>query len=399
MVPRHFLVPFCMVTSLFFIWGFARSILDVLNKHFQETLHISIERSMMVQASTYAAYALMALPAGMVISRWGYRRGLVLGLAVFAAGCFMFIPGAAAGSFTLFLTALFVIGCGLASLETAANPYAAELGPASTAASRLNLAQSFNGLGSMLGPVTVGGILFSHAGASVAIPYTVMGIAVSLLAVAFTRVKLPELHASGVSREAKTGFWQSSRTIWRHSAFRCGIAALFCYEAAEIGINSIFINYVTADGWMDRLGASAVLSFGALGLFMAARVAGSGLMRGIAPARVLAVCAAGALAASVCVALGGSSVCARIGLFGCYAFEAIMFPTVFAMTVSSVGPHAKTASAYLMMSPLGGALGAWLMGLAASSHMSGAFWVAAGGYLATGLLGWKLSRPPHRPTV
>ncbi|MDE5631799.1 MAG: MFS transporter, partial [Muribaculaceae bacterium] len=256
LIGRNYLLPFILITSLFFMWGFARAILDVLNKHFQESLDISIVHSTMIQATTYVAYALMALPAGIFITRYGYRRGVVLGLLLFGLGALAFIPGDMLGSFGVFLTALFIIGCGLAVLETAANPYAAELGSPQTAASRLTLAQSFNGLGCILGPVLVGGFLFSGEGeGSVALPYSIMGVVVLAVALMFTRVKLPEIK-SEESEGENTGVASSIRQLWRSRHFKTGLFALFCYEIAEISINSLFINYVTDDGWMDKMTAT-----------------------------------------------------------------------------------------------------------------------------------------------
>ena len=172
LVNKKYLFPFIFISSLFFMWGFARAILDVLNKHFQETLSISITQSTMIQATTYLGYFMMALPAGIILTRWGYRRGIVLGLLLFGTGSLIFIAGEQIMSFGIFLAALFIIGCGLVTLETAANPYAAELGTPATAASRLNLAQSFNGLGCILAPVIVGNFLFSNANADISLPYT-----------------------------------------------------------------------------------------------------------------------------------------------------------------------------------------------------------------------------------
>ncbi|MDE5877180.1 MAG: MFS transporter [Muribaculaceae bacterium] len=382
LVPRRYLLPFVLITTLFFIWGFARSVLDVLNKHFQEALDISLTRSTMIQASTYVAYALMALPAGIIITRWGYRRGVVLGLLLFAAGAFIFIPGASIMSFNLFLLALFVIGCGLAVLETAANPYAAELGVPDTAASRLNLSQSFNGLGCILGPVTVGGFLFTGEGGSVAVPYTVMGVIVVIMAIVFSRVTLPEISIppSGDTDTVEPTIRESIKALWSNSNFRIGLLALFCYEIAEIAINSLFINYATFDGWLDKMTATTVLSFGALGLFMLARIIGSAVMSRIDARKVLSLCAVMTILGSLAVTahLGAVS---HIGIFVCYAFEAIMFPTIFAMTISGTGRHSKIASSFLMMTPLGGAVGAYLMGQVANiSDMSTAFLVPCAAY-------------------
>lgn len=374
LIGRGYVLPFVLVTSLFFMWGFARAILDVLNKHFQESLDISIVHSTMVQATTYVAYALMALPAGIFITRYGYRRGVVAGLLLFGIGSLAFVPGDSFGSFGVFLAALFVIGCGLAVLETAANPYVTELGQEATAASRLNLAQSFNGLGCILAPVLVGGWLFSEDGGSVGVPYAVMGAVVLGIAFVFTRVKLPEVNTTTTANNIDNPtIGQSIRRLWSMPTFRMGVLALFCYEIAEISINSLFINYVTADGWMDKITATQVLSFGALGLFMAARVAGSALMKRIPARIVLTICAVGTVVGAGLVTLD-LGIVSRAGLFACYAFEAIMFPTIFAITISGVGSSAKIASSFLMMTPLGGAVGTALMGwVAACTNMSTAF--------------------------
>ena len=361
LVERRYMLPFILITSLFFMWGFARAILDVLNKHFQESLDITIFQSTMVQATTYVAYALMALPAGIIITRYGYRRGVVLGLLLFGLGALAFIPGDMAGSFAIFLTALFVIGCGLAVLETAANPYAAELGSRDTAASRLNLAQSFNGLGCILGPVLVGGFLFSDSDSSVALPYMIMGIIVLAVALMFTRVDLPEIKTADATGSQPLGLKATIRGLLSSRPFVLGVIALFFYEIAEISINSLFINYVTADGWMTKLTATWVLSFGALGLFLLARVVGSGVMRVVNARKVLLVCAVMTVIGAALVTLD-LGVASRVGLFMCYAFEAIMFPTIFAITISGCGPSTKIGSSFLMMTPLGGAVGTALMG-------------------------------------
>lgn len=385
-VEKRYLVPFVLITSLFFMWGFARSILDVLNKHFQDSMEISVTQSTLIQGATYLAYALMALPAGIIITRWGYRRGVVTGLLLFGLGALAFIPGDATRSFAIFLAALFIIGCGLALLETAANPYATELGDGSTAASRLNLAQSFNGLGCILGPVVVGTFLFADPQSSVALPYSVMAIVVLGVALVFTRVRLPEIKtvaaAGDAAHDAPCGTWATVKRLLSTRVFLAGVAALFCYEIAEIGINSLFINYAVADGWMDKSTATLVLSFGALGLFMVARVAGSAIMSRVPAVKVLAVCGVMTVAGALLV-VADCGVASRCGVFMCYAFEAIMFPTVFAITISTAGPSTKIASSLLMMTPLGGAVGTMLMGAVSdTAGFSTAFLVPAAGYAA-----------------
>lgn len=267
LVGEQYLVPFILITSLFFLWGFAHAILDVLNKHFQELLDITKAHSAFIQAMMYMGYFVMAIPAGLFISRFGYRRGVVFGLVLYGVGSLLFIPGQYYLSFNMFLFTLFVIGCGLTFLETAANPYATELGAKETAASRLNFAQSFNGLGCICAPVLVGLLLFSEDGNSgagnVALPYVGMGIVVLLVALVFSKIKLPEIeHGVEVDKDGhKVG-------LWSHKLFIFGLLALFAYEIGEISINSFFINYVVEQGWMNARDASLVLSFGGLGLFM-----------------------------------------------------------------------------------------------------------------------------------
>lgn len=390
LISKRYALPFALITTLFFLWGFARAILDVLNKHFQSELSISITRSTMIQTVTYLGYFLMAIPAGIMITRRGYRRGVVTGLICFGVGALMFIPGAAIMSFPLFLTALFIIGCGLAMLETAANPYAAELGAKETAASRLNLAQSFNGLGCIVAPALVGGFLFSDPNSSVATPYTILGIVVLVAAVCFSRADLPEIKtddapastpgaSDSVSGTSRT-LGQSVRALWSRPRFRLGILALFCYEIAEISINSLFINYATYDGWLTPAVAARILSFGALALFMAARVIGSFVMSKIAAEKVLLFCAIMTVLGACTVALDLGAV-SKAAVFVCYAFEAIMFPTIFAITIAEAGDDVKIASSFCMMTPIGGAVGTFLMGLVAdTASISSSFLIPAAGY-------------------
>lgn len=363
LVGEQYIVPFVLIISLFFLWGFAHAILDVLNKHFQELLHINKSVSALIQAMMYMGYFVMAVPAGLFISRFGYRRGVVFGLVLYGIGSLLFIPGQEWMSYRMFLFALFVIGCGLTFLETAANPYATELGPRETAASRLNFAQSFNGLGCICAPILTGLLLFSEDGGSgsgnVALPYACMGVVVLLVAVVFSRVRLPEIvHAEEVDAEGhKVG-------LWKHKLFVFGLLALFAYEIGEISINSFFINYVLEQGWMNARMASLVLSFGGLSLFMLGRFIGSWIMRRVRAEKMLYVCATGVVATMVVVLLDLGYV-SLLALLLTYAFEAIMFPTIFALSLRGLGSNTKRASSFLMMSPVGGVVGPLLMGLVA----------------------------------
>lgn len=290
---RRYLVPLVLVTLLFFLWGFARAILDVLNKHLQNQMDISITQSSLIQVTTYLGYFLMAIPAGLFINRYGYRRGVVLGLLLFGAGSLLMIPGVEAGTFRAFLLALFVIGCGLVFLETAANPYVTELGPAETSTSRLNLSQSVNGLGCLFATFAVGQWFFSSGNIeSVVLPYAVMGATVLVVALIFTRANLPEIaHADDAS--ARLSRSHIAELLLHRRLFVFGLAALLCYEIAEISINSYFINFVTGQGWMDDSTASMVITC-ALAFFMVGRFVGSWIMRSVAAETMLLTCGAGA---------------------------------------------------------------------------------------------------------
>ena len=360
---RKYLVPFVLITLLFFLWGFARAILDVLNKHFQNALHISITHSSLIQVTTYLGYFLMAIPAGIFINRYGYRRGVVFGLILFGAGSLMFIPGAAMGSFYAFLLCLFIIGCGLVFLETAANPYVTELGAKETATSRLNLSQSFNGLGSLFATFCIGQFLFNNTdeGGNVAVPYTILGILVLVIALVFSRVHLPEIKHEETEEDQADGS-NIGKLFKHHGMFVFGLLALLCYEIAEISINSYFINFVTGIHWMTDRTASFVLTV-ALAFFMVGRFLGSWLMRHIKATTALFICAIGSV---VCIGLvlcdlGKASL---IALIANYLFEAIMFPTIFAIALTGLGNLTKSASSLLMMTPIGGC-GFLLMGLIA----------------------------------
>ena len=360
LVKKEYLLPFVLVTSLFFMWGFARAILDVLNKHFQEAMDISLAHSAMIQVMFYLGYFIMAIPAGLFIARNGYRKGVVFGLLLFGVGSLLFIPGEYYMSFNFFLFSLFVIACGLVFLETAANPYMTELGDRETAASRLNLAQSFNGLGCACAPLLVGMMLFSEGQeANLSFPYMVMGIVVLVVALIFSRVNLPEIvHQKDDVQETATG---SKKGIWSHKLFVFGVLTLFCYEIAEISINSFFINYVVDDGWMNALDAAKLLSIAGLGLFMCGRFAGSWIMRYVRAEKFLLICAIGTVVSTALVVMNLGMV-SFVSLILIYLFEAIMFPTIFAISLRGLGDYTKRASSYLMMTPIGGAVGPLMMG-------------------------------------
>lgn len=391
---HNYLWPYVLVTSLFFLWGFAHSILDVLNKHFQDTLGVSKTESALVQAVVYGGYFLMALPAGQIIRRLGYRGGVLTGLLLYGIGALLFIPGGQLNSFPFFLFSLFVIGCGLTCLETAANPYVTVLGNQHDAERRINLSQSFNGLGWIVGPIVGGQFLFAQqAGhASISVPYAIIGFVVLCVAVVFTRVKLPEVNDS---KEESTACHTSEKasSLWSHRNFVVGMVALFLYVAAQTGINSFFINYVTEFSNMNRASAANLLGFGAMALFMVGRMGGSWVMAIVQSERVLLCCALGAIIAMAILLTGAGSMGIAAFLL-CYLCESIMFPTIFALALRGVGEHTKQASSYLIMCIVGGAVAPLLMGLIADySNMAQAFVVPLVCFVGIGLYALMLLKP------
>ena len=391
---RQYFVPFVLITSLFFLWGFARAILDLLNKHFQNTLDISITQSSFIQVTTYLGYFITAIPAGWFINRHGYRLGVVLGLLLFGFGSLLFIPLSALHSFNTFLIALFIIGCGLVFLETSANPYVTELGAKETATSRLNFSQSFNGLGSLFATFIVGQFLFGApiGEREVVVPYTILGILVLLIAFVFSRVHLLEMkHAESNDDEVKGT--RIMKLFRYHPLFVFGLFALLAYEVSEISINSYFINFMTGEGYMDDNTASVVLTI-ALGFFMVGRFVGSWLMQYIRAEILLLICAAGSVTCMIVVLLGLGKV-SMAALISNYLFEAIMFPTIFSLALNGLGNLKKSAASLLMMTPIGGC-GFLLMGIIAdTSNLITPFIIPFFGYFVVLLFASEFLRKSH----
>ena len=370
---KSYLVPFILITSLFLLWGFAHGLLDVLNKHFQGVFTMTKAESGLVQFSTYIAYFLMALPAGAIMKRYGYRKGIIMGLLLFAIGAFGFIPAAFLHSATPFLIALFVIACGLCILETAANPYSTILGPSASAAQRLNLSQSFNGLGWILGPL-VGGLLIFGAseGDSMALtkPYILVGGIVLFVALLFFFTKLPEIKPEEEEEVTAIVEEKPAASLWKRRQFVRSVVAQFCYCAAQTGIFGFFFNYVTEmDPGISNLRASRILAFGGMALFMIGRLSGSFTMKWLAPGRLLTWYS---LLSAVCMAL----VVASVGTLSLYAlylsffFMSIMFPTIFALGLEGMGVYTKKASSYIVMGVAGGAFSPMLMGYIGEENMA-----------------------------
>jgi FHS family L-fucose permease-like MFS transporter len=362
---QRYTLPIILVTSLFFLWGLAYGLLDVLNKHFQETLNITKQRSTFLQAAYFGAYFLVALPAGLFMQRVGYRKGIITGLLLYATGAVLFYPAAQYASFPFFLLALFILASGLTFLETAANPYITVLGDPQSTEFRLNLAQSFNGVGSFLGP-RIGGALFF--GAAVAgtgnsldtVKYVYIGIAVLVLLVAFLffRTPMPEVKEEELVINKGT---HAGKTLFQHSHFVWAIVAQFFYVAAQVGIAALFINYCTEKDLGITSERAAYFLSTAMILFTVGRFAGTAIMKLVAPNLLLAIFAFAniVLCTGVIFLDGMMSVYFLMTIF---FFESIMFPTIFALGVKNLGVYTKKGASFIIMSIVGGAIVPVVMG-------------------------------------
>lgn len=375
---KSFLLPFVLITSLFLLWGFAHGLLDVLNKHFQTAFTMSKAESGLVQFVTYIAYFLMALPAGAFMKRFGYKSGIIAGLMLFALGAFAFVPAAYTHSAVPFLIALFIIACGLCILETAANPYSTVLGPAEYAAQRLNLSQSFNGLGWILGPLVGGALIFgaqSDDSFALAKPYILVGCIVLVVVVIFSFVSLPDINEEEMEElfpdDAST-LKEMTPTVsmWRCPQFVRSIAAQFCYCAAQTGIFSFFINYVTElKPTLTNVEASQILAFGGMALFMLGRLSGSFIMKKISPEKLLGIYSLANILCMILVIFEFGNI-SLYALYISFFFMSIMFPTIFALGLEGMGVHTKKASSYIVMGVAGGAFSPMLMGYIGENEMS-----------------------------
>lgn len=360
---KNYLVPFILVTSLFFLWGFAISMLDVLNKHFQELLTLSPAVSTLVQVSTFAAYFIMALPAGFFMKRFGYKKGILAGLFLYALGAFMVFPSSQIQSWELFLVSLFILACGLAFLETAANPYASILGKPETSEQRLNLAQSFNGLGVISGPFV--GALFVYSNkhqtiaegfAAVQTPYLIVGSVVALVAVFFIFTPLPEVEEERLVLDKS-----ERKPLIQQWHFVLAVVAQFFNVGAQICVWSLFINYATESLSINNQTASYWLTVGMV-IFMVGRFFGTFLMKFVKASYLLGY---------YCLSIVGLLLVVSFNLFGTYSiyalvafffFQSITFPTIFALGIKDLGSQTKKASSYIIMAIVGGAVFPPLMG-------------------------------------
>jgi MFS transporter, FHS family, L-fucose permease len=383
---RSYIVPFMLVTSLFFLWGIANSLNGTLIKHFQTALNLNRAQAGIVDSAFYIGYFVMALPAAFLMNRIGYKKGILIGLFLYVAGAILFYPAAEVRVYGFFLFALFVIACGLAFLETAANPYVTVLGDPSSAESRINFAQSFNGLSIILGPVIGSLFIFSDReytnetlaamspdqaeairiaeAESVQMPYLVIAGVVLLVALLFAITRMPEIS----SPEEKGA---SFKGITRHRHLMFGVLAQFFYVGAQASLWGYFVDlklhfakdqHLGMVEWIYRISenmtptqiASFHASF-ALVLFMIGRFVGTWLLTKFRANRLLASYAAACLVLTA-YGLMGSGLSAVVAISLTYFFMSIMFPTIFALSIKNLGEQVKLGAGLVIMAIVGGAV-------------------------------------------
>lgn len=392
---RNVLLTFVLLILLFALWGFCNGMIDVMDKHFQEELGLTLSQSAWVQFAHYLGYFLMALPAGWLATKLGYKGGIIVGLLMTAVGGFWFIPATQIASFWAFLLGVCIIAAGLTFLETIANPYTTVLGPPQYAATRINLAQSTNGIGLLLGPIAGGMFFYSKdaAGQSTGaenlwIPYAAIGVIVIVLAIIFYFAQMPDIEMED-DYHLDDATPNASHSIWSHPHFWMAVLAQFLYVAAQAGIFSFFINYMTSQvpavpeswnassgwrsGWFEThengalgfsdKGAANLASLGFL-FFLIGRFTGSAILRKFAAHKVLGFYSAAAVVLCLLIfaKLGWVSVAC---VFLTYFFMSIMFPTIFALGIFGLGQRAKKASSFIVMAIMGGAILPKVMGAVA----------------------------------
>jgi FHS family L-fucose permease-like MFS transporter len=368
----HFAI--ILITSLFFLWGFALNLNPILIPHLKKACQLSDTQSAFIDSASYVAYFLLAIPAGKFMERFGYKGGIILGLLLFAFGAFLFYPASVTRSYGFFLGALFIIASGLAFLETAANPYMTVLGDPATGTQRLNFAQSFNGLAAFVAPLIGGRFILSgktltaqeeaamsgqqldvylkHEAASVQVPFIVIGLVVMLVALFLWRTPLPEIKEDD-SLEVEG-------SIFKEKNLMLGVIAQFFYVGAQVCISSFFIRFSARVAGIDEVSAAYYLSGALLG-FMIGRFAGTFFMKFISPPRLLALY-------SIIVMLLLALAIATHGKASVYAliavefFLSIMFPTIFALSVRGLGTKTKEGSSLVIMAIVGGAVFPVIMG-------------------------------------
>ena len=391
---RKFLLPFALITGLFFLWALGVNLNDILIPRFRDAFGLNDFQSSFIQVAFFGGYFLAAFPAGWLMERIGYKRGILTGLALCAAGALLFVPASAAGLYRYFLLALFVMACGQSFLEVASNPYVTILGPPASSERRLNFAQSFNAVGAVLAPIIGGafiltGIEYTPAQlsrltaaqlqvyraaerSSVKLPYVAIAGIFIFMAVLIALTRLPDVtEKTGGSADSASSSPRES--IFAHVHLVKGVLAQFFYVGAQVGVASFVIRFAqhTVPGMTARIAAYYLLGH-QIG-FMAGRFTGSAMMKRIAPPRLLSAFAFGCLVCII-VALATSGIVPVWAVVVIGFFHSIMFPTIFALSIKNLGPLTKRGSSLLVMSIIGGAIFPAIMGrISDASNIQTAF--------------------------
>ena len=399
---KPFIVTLIFVTSLFMLWGIAMTMGDVLNRHFQNVLHVSKSKSGLVQFSIFGAYAVMGIPAGVFMKRFGYKNGVLLGLLLYACGAFLFVPASNQESFNSFRLALFILACGLATLETVAHPFVAALGNQQSSDQRINFAQSFNGLGAVIGPL-LGGYFILRGGQehsndleSVKTMYLIIGAVVLAIAVAFFFVKVPALNDPHAIIEAEVDAYavpadaqdfKKVKKLFHHRHFVWAAITQFFNVAAQGGTWAFFINYGVEKMKLPADTAAYYFSLSMV-LMMTGRFLGTYLMRFIAPNKLLATFAICNIMMCIIVAQSFGWL-SFIALLMLNFFFSIMFPTIFSLGLKDLGKDTQQGSSFIVMGVVGGAVFPPLMGLIANKDVAHAYYLPIICYLVIFLFGYK----------
>jgi len=402
-IEKKFIVNFIFVTSLFLMWGLLHSMSDALNKYFQIALHVSKSQSGLIQLSVFGAYAVMSWPAGYFLKKFGYKPGVLLGLALFAAGIFLFIPAANAVSFGYFRIALFVMGCGMATLETVAHPFSAALGDQRTSDLRVNFSQMFNATGAFAGPLIASWFFFGDVKDAVDLSslkslYIGIGVVLVCLFIAFLFLKVASLndpHAvvATDNPDAVNIDLAPTKKLYEHKHFIWAVVAQFFNVAAQGGTWAFFINYGhEIMHFSDRVATNYMSVF--MLMMAIGRIVGTSLMRFIAPNKLLATFAMGSILMCLIVAQGWG-LTSYIALMMINFFFSIMFPTIFSLGLKNLGKHTQQASSFISMGVVGGAFFPLLMGLVANHDVSKAYYLPIICYSVIFLFGYKLYKVKH----
>jgi MFS transporter, FHS family, L-fucose permease len=384
--PAGQLLPFFLVTALFFLWGIPNNLNDVLIRQFMKSFVITRFQAGLVQSAFYMGYFVLAMPAALVMRKLGYKAGFVIGLLLFGLGTFLFWPAAVAGRYAFFLLALFVIASGLSFLETASNPFIAQLGNPESSERRLNFSQAFNPLGSITGVLIGTTFIFSGVELSsqqtdslksqhlydaylrtetlrVVKPYLALGVLAIFWALLILRTKFPSIQSE---HEASGGDHGRFRELLKYPHFMLAVGAQFLYVGAQFGTWSYFIQYVQDYTHRPEKVVGYFLT-GTLGAFGVGRFFSAYLMRFVAPNKLLGVYALFNIAlVSVAVLRPG-----WVGLWAVFLtsfFMLLMFPTIFALGLKKLGPNTKIGGSLLVMAIVGGAVLTPIMGLIAEAH-------------------------------